>query len=177
MLSAPSSKTETRQTRRAHCDDRVHSHARPPHQSNRMALVAVLLAFVSLSACGVTTGASAHAATQHCGSVSALVGPSPSASTNPADAEHCFAQAYAQCNAATLVYTQHGLDTGVTRTFTILTNGQGCSIQDMVHSYLVAIKGTPPPDLSYYCSGLQQKQSGLVVTGCGQDGDVSIPAA
>jgi hypothetical protein len=92
------------------------------------------------------------------------------------NAESCFAQAYTSCRPATLEYTFMGVDAGSVHTFTAApgTFG-GCTISDMVQSYVVPTNHQTTH--TYTCTGLQHKDGGLLITGCGSEGDVFIPPA
>jgi hypothetical protein len=151
--------------------------------ARRRELLALIMMFLVLAAagCGVTASAGTGGlpgAPLKCGSVSALGTSAKNVRANPTNAGTCFSQAFAKCQSASLIYTQMGVDTSVTRTFQVTSASGGCSIKDTVHySPPVGIKMTPPADKTYTCSGLQKHSTDLVVTGCGLDHDVSIPVA
>jgi hypothetical protein len=140
----------------------------------RLLGVALALACGALAACGETTPPNAF---HQCGAVHVAAGrvlPGDAAAARAA--EDCFARDYASCAPATLVFTFMGVDTGTTRTFSeSLSNGK-CTVTDAVQGYTANGGGKTFPTQTYTCAGLRQQADGLHVTGCGQDGDVVVPA-
>jgi hypothetical protein len=90
-------------------------------------------------------------------------------------AENCFWQAFQVCRTATLVFQKMGVDTVLTRTFTISSANGRCSISDTVKNG--GPDAVPVPARTYTCTGLLQKSDGLHFSACGEDGDVIVPAA
>jgi hypothetical protein len=137
---------------------------------------------VLLAACGTkgistTTGAGStptKVVVQQCGTVHTTPRGTVTDTTTAKTAENCFAQAYKQCQPATLGFNLLSLDSGVNRTFTVKsTNGQ-CVITDAAQHYIVPKKLSPVQ--SYTCTGLTQQTDGLHFSSCGQDGDLLVPA-
>ena len=89
-------------------------------------------------------------------------------------AETCCAHAYQQCVAATLQVTWMGVDAGVVRHFAVSPSGGQCSITDQAQSYVAP--RPPLPATTYACASVAQKPEGLIIAGCGADGDVLVPA-
>lgn len=87
-------------------------------------------------------------------------------------ATSCFYQAYLRCQTATLVYRYTPLDTSEKQVFTIHAD---CSVTD-VRSFAI-IPGNPDngPFSTYTCRSVQQGSNAIVITGCGTQGDVTIP--
>lgn len=119
-------------------------------------------------------------APQNCGTV--LISGGRQAPTNgpvAQQAETCFSRAYAKCQAAALTLTIMGVDSGVIRTFTLQRNSGGaCQVMDARHTYIAPSHDSPTA--TFTCAGLQAAQGaqgGLVVVGCGADGDIAIPAS
>jgi len=141
-----------------------------------VAIVAIFIS-VALIACGSSTasGGSAtptpttQAQTQNCGTIQTTPRGMPSNETTAQQSEHCFALAFQQCHNAILVYSLHGLDTSVVRTFTIENHNGQCTILDaMQHSIAPAPLS---PAKTFQCSTMAMHVDGLHITGCGQDGD------
>jgi hypothetical protein len=93
---------------------------------------------------------------------------------NPAASEQCLYLAYQQCQSATLVDIQAGVDTGKYHYLTVQTATSPCSVQDRVITY-----GTTPHQMANYdCQGLVfTPGDGLTAQQCGGEGDVHIPAS
>jgi hypothetical protein len=87
--------------------------------------------------------------------------------------EDCFAQAYKQCQPATLDFSLISLDSGIDRTFTIKSANGQCTITETTQHYVVPQK--PGPAQVYTCSGVTQEADGLHFSSCGQDGDILVP--
>ena len=86
--------------------------------------------------------------------------------------ETCFAQAYAACHPATLVYSQSSLDTGTIHNFSIKNQNGKCTITDMVQTYVAP--RSPHTTGIYTCGSLALKADGLYVYSCGTVGDVFV---
>ncbi|MDQ6694942.1 MAG: hypothetical protein M3014_11085 [Chloroflexota bacterium] len=93
-------------------------------------------------------------------------------------AELCFLHAYGQRLPATLVLQIMGIDTVGKHTLALGTSDtQGGGGQYGVTD-TVEFRVVPRPQVTttvYNCSGLLQSDRGLVITGCGQEGDLLIP--
>ena len=89
--------------------------------------------------------------------------------------ETCFAQAYAACHPATLVYSQSSLDTGTIHNFSVKNQNGKCTITDMVQTFIAP---RPPHTTATYTGGsLALKADGLHVYSCGNVGDIFIPSS
>ena len=105
-----------------------------------------------------------------CGSVFFTAGTHPAQQGSQAQqAEQCFWQAYKQCQAALLAFTEMGVDTGVRHTFTTANHFGTCSLADEAESYGLRSRTT-----RYACNGLMQRPDGLHVLACGEEGEVII---
>jgi hypothetical protein len=91
-------------------------------------------------------------------------------------AEQCLWHAYETCQAATLVYKNAGLDFTETHAVSVQKHGGNCSVTDATQGKQDSSFGQPSR-LSYQCSGMAQQASGLVILGCGAEGNVTIPAS
>lgn len=142
--------------------------------------IGILTIFISaaLVACGSSgssTGSggsatpTAQVQAQKCGTIATTPRGIPTDATTAQQSEQCFYQAYQQCHNATLVYTLHGVDTSVVRTFTIENHNNQCTILDaMQHSIAPAPLS---PAKIFQCSTMTLLTDGLHVSGCGQDGN------
>ncbi len=141
--------------------------------------VAIMAIFITaaLVACGSSTASGGSATptpttqtqTQNCGTIETTPRGMPANETTAQQSEHCFAQAFQQCHNATLVYSLHGVDTSVVRTFTVQNHNGQCTILDaMQHSIAPAPLS---PAKTFQCSTMAMHVDGLHIIGCGQDGD------
>ncbi|MEO8970490.1 MAG: hypothetical protein ABI406_02685 [Ktedonobacteraceae bacterium] len=140
-------------------------------------VMAILIsaALVACGSSGSSTGSGGSATptvqvqTQKCGTIATNPRGMPTDVTTAQQSEQCFYQAYQQCHNATLVYTLHGLDTSMVRTFTIENHNNQCTIIDaMQHS----IAPQPlSPAKTFQCSSMSLLTDGLHISGCGQDGN------
>lgn len=110
--------------------------------------------------------------TQQCGSVNSLGG--HVTSTGAQQAESCFAHAYQTCSPATLTASINAVDSGTTHTFTIQNSAGSCTVTDTAQTRVIPRPAGPAT--TYSCGGVSQMSSGLVVSGCGSEGDVTVPA-
>jgi hypothetical protein len=115
-----------------------------------------------------------------CGSVSALL-VSGSASDGASGAMPrpmaCFLAAYAVCTPKTLGFTAHGVDTGVTHTFSLQRSGAGrCAVADDAQTYSANFGGSHGPVQHFACAGVLARDGALIVQGCGAEGNITIPA-
>ncbi|GHO57866.1 hypothetical protein [Ktedonobacter robiniae] len=88
-------------------------------------------------------------------------------------AEACFWQAYQKCQLATLGFASTSVDMAALHTFSIRTNGQTCSVTDVMLHAIVPAKLSAAK--TYLCTGVAPKSDGLHVSGCGDEGDVIVP--
>jgi hypothetical protein len=89
--------------------------------------------------------------------------------------EQCLWHAYETCQAATLVYKNWGLDFIGTHAVTVYQHDKNCLVTDATQGVLEG-HGELARD-SYQCTGMEQQASGLVLLGCGAEGDITIPAS
>ncbi len=117
---------------------------------------------------------------QDCGAVDLMAsGVAVSRPSSP-DPIACFVSAYAMCQAATLVYSGYLSDVSnpddlAEAHFVSFQPQNGdCAVSDVDDRLF----GVPREQITQYaCAGLQpQPDRGLVVSGCGAEGDVHIPA-
>ncbi len=90
------------------------------------------------------------------------------------DAPACFAAAFARCQAATLDYTNHGVDTGDEHVLLVQPTAAGCRVSDDFRHYS-PVRATNKKN-TYECATVQAIGAGVVVRACGALGDVEIPA-
>jgi hypothetical protein len=93
-----------------------------------------------------------------------------------APAEQCLWKAYETCQAATLIYHNAGLDFTETHAVSVQKHRGTCSVTDATQGKQDEGFGQPARH-SYPCSGMQQQPGGLVIVGCGTEGNVPIPAS
>lgn len=132
-----------------------------------------LLTVVALAACGTQ---SAPKIGHDCGEVTG--GFRKTSISDPDEAESCLWHAYIQqpCAAATLTYIAPGTDFSDTHTITIQPKKSGCVVEDTEQTYLASGNHTSPLTTST-CASLQQRNvGGLIVVGCGAEGDITILA-
>jgi hypothetical protein len=124
---------------------------------------------------GLVKGAAAGAASTRagCGEIRMLAS-NPPLDRAALEAEDCFYQAFQDCRAAELMVTMSGVDAGTTHRFSIAKSGSQCRITDTMSRY-VAPRPTPAPEV-LTCRGLIRRDGGLVVQGCGSQGDIVVPA-
>lgn len=125
--------------------------------------------------------ATAQPQTQGCGTVQERgptgVGVQPGTVLNGADAQQaaaCFAAAYQQCAPTSLTVKIMGVDTSQTHVFSLQGSASACTVSDTVTTLLVPRGATAPK--TYTCTGLVLQSAGLLVQGCGDLGDIGIPA-
>jgi hypothetical protein len=108
-----------------------------------------------------------------CGTIDELYGiVSNSDGTSPNDIEKCFWQAYTTCKPSTLLdNVTTGFVPTTLHTITIQPAYDLCAVADSVRvsPHMLALPTTYP------CTGLIQRNGGLVVTSCGAFGDIIIP--
>src|SRR5262249_22387324 len=112
-----------------------------------------------------------------CGRVNAREGTPPVVfnGQDAASTEACFWQVYQHCEAKTLVFHQMGVDTGVDNTLWPIKQNGECHIADRVSYYSVSV---PQGNRSVFitCTTLQKTQQGLIVSGCGNNTELVVPA-
>jgi hypothetical protein len=89
--------------------------------------------------------------------------------------EQCLWHAYQTCQAATLVYNEVGLDFTETHAVSEQPHGARCSVTDATQGQQDGSGQTT--QTSYQCRGMEQQARGLVMLGCGAEGDITIPAS
>jgi hypothetical protein len=141
-----------------------------------LAIGAILILALLIVGVGVTVALAGGtpAQGQNCGTVQA----SANRLINPAaarQAEDCFWRAFQTCSPATLAFSEMGVDTVLTHTFTISSANGKCSISDTVKNG--GPDAVPVPPRTYTCTGLTQQANGLHFTSCGEDGDILVPGA
>lgn len=87
--------------------------------------------------------------------------------------EHCFVQAYQQCQARALNVTWMGVDAGTRSTFTIEKQGKGCQLLQSSQNYVLGHTNAPSGTTS--CQGITQTSDSLILKHCGSGGDIRIP--
>ncbi len=108
-----------------------------------------------------------------CGEIR-MQGPNPPKDSGARLAEDCFWQAFQDCRAASLTVTMAGVDAGTIHRFTLEKDGGRCKIVDSAVTYVIP-RPTPAPVVST-CNGLIRQNGGLLFKGCGDQGDISVPA-
>lgn len=139
-----------------------------------LAMALALMLALGLAACGISGlggvgGASGTptAAGGNCGTVAN--GPRPVQNTPEAQRiEQCFAAAFTQCRAATLLYTAGGIDTVTTHALAVVPSGSSCHITDTRQTTLAG-SGNKGPTATITCTAATQEATGLRISGC-QDG-------
>jgi hypothetical protein len=114
-----------------------------------------------------------QAGTVDCGTLRHGAGPVELVA-GPKDAPACFATAFTNCNAATLDYTKHGVDTGEEHVLHVTPEGSSCRVTDDYRHYS-AVRWLNK-SATYRCATVQEVGGGIVVRACGEIGDVEIPA-
>lgn len=138
-------------------------------QIKRLLSVAFVAALL-LAAPHAPARAASAPSDQSCGQVDLAT----SSGDDAAKSFGCFATAFSTCNATSLVTTGRDGDALVTRTFlTVSGDDHGCSIAETVAR---TKSGTTTTD-AYSCSGVRREKDGLIMTGCGAEGQVALRAA
>jgi hypothetical protein len=79
---------------------------------------------------------------------------------DPLEAQRCLWQAYVRCQAATLVFVFPALDEGTTtHTITVQHTAGRCALTDT----------------TYHCARLTHQGRGLLLVGCGREGNLYLP--
>ena len=121
--------------------------------------------------------AATHISMQNCGDLYSALGPRPqSAGSNSkaVQAIQCFVQAHQQCKAASLSYTEHGVDTGDTETYYTANRLGGCGLSGTSSGFVDVMSR---PTTNFSCSSIVQASDGLHFLSCGQDGELIIPSS
>lgn len=139
----------------------------------RLVGIGLLIALLGLAACVPSQSGGNPGKPQACGTVQIRGNGQVVNATTAQQSEDCFWQAYQHCQAATLIVTTMGVDSGITRTFTVIANGGSCKVSDAEQNYVVP-NHTGPLNI-YTCASVQQSD-GLLFHSCGADGDVQVPA-
>jgi hypothetical protein len=83
-----------------------------------------------------------------------------------------------QCTAATLTYTEIVVDVGTIHQFTVTPHFIGkCTITDKAQPFSANGGGSTGPPTTYTCATVQSVANGVVVRGCGAEGDVFLPGS
>jgi hypothetical protein len=152
----------------------------PGMRAFRLTLAGVLALCVALACAGCVT--TPPKIGYDCGTVQLTGGVDP---TGPS---RCLLDHYTHCQTATLVYLMQGVDTSETHTISVTPQGSSCAVTDADVLYVASFSRTTRQD--YHCAQVSQRQgpltltsSGLhclagpvVVGGCGQEGDLVLPA-
>lgn len=146
----------------------------PMRVVRRLVGIGLLIALLALAACGPSQGGGGPSKPQACGTVQIRGNGQVVDTTKAQQSEDCFWQAYQHCQAATIIVTTIGVDSGITRTFTVIPNAGNCKVSDAEQSYVVP-NHTGPLNL-YTCASVQQVPGGLLFHSCGADGDVQVPS-
>jgi hypothetical protein len=112
-----------------------------------------------------------------CGTVNAREGTPPVVfnGQDAANAEACFWQVYQHCQAKRLVFHQMGVDTGVDNTLWPIKQKGKCYVADQVNYYSVSVpQGNRSALIT--CTNLRKTQEGLIVSGCGKNANLVVPA-
>lgn len=132
---------------------------------------AMLLTVLWLAGFHIWPAQSATIIGQNCGEVHAPVG--QKATPTPDVARVCLWMAYQQCTTATVIYTDTIVDVAWRHFVTVRPQSGHCTVQDAVefHNYNRRTQSVTV----YSCKSLSQSSAGMIVTGCGDEGDVTIP--
>ena len=140
-------------------------------------LLFCMLIVVAFAACDTTAaGAQNPPPTQQvqkCGNVQTNPMGIPQNTAAAKQAATCFWQAYQKCQPATLGFSKSSIDTLAFHTFSIRSNGQKCSITDVIQHTVVPSK--LPTTRTYTCKGVAAKSDGLHFSACGDAGDIVVP--
>jgi hypothetical protein len=112
-----------------------------------------------------------------CGNLSAWLALQNTSGTATPQPVTCFLAAYAVCARTTLEFTLQGTDSGVMHTFSLKPlEGGGCLLTDAAQSYSVNFGGSHGQLQQFTCTGVAPLDGGLLVKGCGAEGDITIPS-
>lgn len=85
---------------------------------------------------------------------------------------NCFWQAYTNCKPATIVYSQMGIDTHESNTFTVQSANGSCHLT--VTTFAQINVSPPTKHGPIPCTRLVQAGDNLVAQGCGDEGDMTL---
>ena len=152
-------------------------------RASRLALAGILALCAALVCAGCESSTTPPKIGYDCGTIQLTGGVDP---TGPSQ---CLLDHYAHCQTATLVYVMMGVDTSDTHTISVTPQGSSCAVTDADVSYFASFGGrTGRQDyrcadvsqrqgpLTLTSSGLQRLAGSVVVEGCGQEGDLVLPA-
>jgi hypothetical protein len=75
----------------------------------------------------------------------------------------------------TLDYVESGVDTGETHTLTIQPKHGTCVVSDVAQGYTANGGAMTFPARSYACASIARRDGGLLIVGCGAEGDIFVP--
>jgi hypothetical protein len=137
-----------------------------------MSVAVCLICAVGAIACALPFTGNARP----CGNIGGAPGSPGDAYTH--SAEVCLLHAATQCTAATLTYTEILVDVGTIHLFTVTPQFIGrCTITDKAQAYSANGGGSRGPPTTYTCAAIQPLANGVVVRGCGAEGDVFLPGS
>jgi len=102
-------------------------------------------------------------------------GPNAPTDATAQQSEDCLWNAFKQSQPAKLVVSIMGVDTTETHTFALEIKSGKLVVTDTVTRTIVPARTMPTE--SYTCTGIEQRQGGLVFKSCGDEGDLVVPAA
>jgi len=146
------------------------------------AMLSSLLLMILLAACGTTTSGSGQpgptattpAQVQKCGTLhNRLNGLPPADKAIAAQVEQCFYQAYKQCQPATLIFEQNGLDAGTINNFSLKNVNGTCTVTDGFQHYVAPRPPSAP--MLFTCASMDMQADGLHIHACGDANTVWIP--
>ena len=113
---------------------------------------------------------------QDCGSLYSGITSSTALLANPGAIQtfKCFMLAHQQCRAASLSYTSHSVDTGVTEVYYTASAIDNCELSGKSTPYGILGNGTTT---DFRCSAITQELDGLHLHSCEQYGDIVVPAS
>ncbi len=127
------------------------------------------------SAAPTASASATRTASRQCGTIHTLgLRQVPTDEGNPQSVEDCFWRAYQQCQPATLIYAQGGVDTATLHTFTLASQNGKCTLSDTIQH--IIYPRTPTPGASAPCAGLTRQNDGLHFLNCSGEGNVLVPA-
>ncbi len=88
----------------------------------------------------------------------------------------CFLDAFQQCRTATLAIRDLAIDAGVQHTFRVESQNGNCTLTDQFQNWATYDYGNSPPLGTVTCTGLVEKDGGLLFAGCSHIGDFFVPA-
>src|SRR5579859_1941402 len=119
----------------------------------------------------ITSTVTSATGVQKCGIISTLP-VQLQGSAPPQQVGNCFWQAYQQCSPAMMIVNSNGVDLIVSHVFLIEKQNGACVIVDTLSKGLAP---KPPTVTSYVCTTMTNSNGALHLTGCGTEGEVTIP--